>query len=228
MPQVPLHKLASGNQHTCGLNSTNYPECWGLTAVTSPTVQFSSLGVSNSYFCGIRMNDSMVQCWGDTQGWEAPPSQRFLSIVGGTYFMCGITVNTTIACWKHPQSVNITGYPSNTGYTQISANTFHACAVNYDTSISCWGEDYSGSLQVPAYKYDRVEVGYKYTCATGRFGLYDTCWGQYGGSLDFDGPVVAHKGAATYCTLNKEDNTMTCSDSSMYAVPTSCTCMKFQ
>ena len=223
VPNDTFQSIASGPETTCGL-SNNIPKCWGKTEIESPMDSFSSLAVSSSYVCGIRLNDSIAECWGDTQDWQDPPQEAIVSIDAGQFFMCGLYGNGSIVCWSHSNYTGTLSYPLDSGYTQITVNTYHACALHYNTTIVCWGEDFNGSLSAPlGVKFEYVEAGYQYTCASTRYYREILCWGMNAPNINEGMLVICRQSSPEYC-VQYRDHQLKCSEN---LVPNKCSCNIF-
>lgn len=123
---------------------------------------------------------------------------RFIQIVAGIRFACGLTPGGAAYCWgentagqlgsgdtnPHTEPQPVTG-----GHTFVSltAGAAHACGVTPTDSIFCWGSNADGQLGVgdttdrlvPSLvpnSYSQVAAGIANTCALTRSGRA-SCWG---------------------------------------------------
>ena len=231
--------IASGHDRYCGVTTNGTTLCWGKVGLnygnppaeianffTQVAVAAYSKSVLTLYYtCGIRRNDSYVQCWNDTSGWDPIPPYPMSKIEGSTHFVCGITTNETIVCWKQTtfNGADVLGYPSGSGWIQLSANLFTGCALHRNGSIVCWGSFTNTSNQL----FDFVEAGKGYVCGLTRSDRYLVCWGsnypQISEPLASINSVLAGDG---YC-ITYLNYTITCtafSGSVQFVAPTECTC----
>ena len=60
---------------------------------------------------------------------------RFISIVAGSGYSCGLRFDSTIECWG--ESVGLETPPTG-HFTDIAIGIDHACAIRITGTIECW------------------------------------------------------------------------------------------
>ena len=177
----PLHGIASGGSHSCGLSAAGGVYCWGYNAsgqlgdgttlfrnVPTPVIGLSSgvsaLALGDAHTCAL-VQGGKVKCWGESDNGRL-----------GT----GDTSDQT-----QPRDVL-----QLTGATAIDAGIAHTCALVGGGQIKCWGYNYYGELgdgtsttrTIPVstqigITVSAIAVGGHHTCATSTAGAMQ-CWGQ--------------------------------------------------
>ena len=108
-PAGAFDAVTLGNAHACALKSDGTVECWGNSAngrthpptdAGSVAVQFSEISAGEDYTCGIRQDDSQIQCWGDASAVASRAVQgQFQQVATGTAHMCAQRVDGDMFCW---------------------------------------------------------------------------------------------------------------------------------
>lgn len=92
---------------TCAINTALGVKCfgrdaYGVVSKAPASVQMTHVSVGNQFACGVRRNDSRVQCWGTNlpayRNLNAPPTQA-KSICSGQFFSCAIDLAGGLFCW---------------------------------------------------------------------------------------------------------------------------------
>ncbi len=181
-------RLAAGQCHTCWLDETGTPTCWGWNdegQASPPKQRFRALAAGPLQTCGLGIENKPV-CWGAA---TAPPDIALVAISLGGYrvacgaesagtpdFACGLDVEGAIHCWGEEDDGQVSDAPEGT-FTQISAGGSHACALSTDGTVQCWGSNVYEQSDAPAGTWDLLSVGGWHTCVVG-----DTeeahCWGS--------------------------------------------------
>ena len=147
--------------------------------VTTPTGEFTAVGVGEYHACAVRTNGDAA-CWGGNDQGQAPlriagPFKK--SISAGVTHSCAIREDRSIACWGD----NFGGMapPWIAGqFSTVSVGSHHTCALRVDGDISCWGLDFCG--EAPAHMagpFIWVSTGPSHTCAVRGNGDI-VCFGQ--------------------------------------------------
>lgn len=158
----------------CGLTTNHTVLCtWSAIGLQQdppyyPTdVQFSSLAAYGLSVCGIRMNDSEVQCWrggnlpfayyGDVY-YEVIPTDKTKFIHASLGSLCGIRLDGTIWCslgyntLLPPRQVYLDGE----NYTKVVSNAFGGCGLRTDGTINCDGN--SVALTGSGFSFDFTPI----------------------------------------------------------------------
>ena len=125
-----------------------------------------------------------VACWGLNQlGRLEVPGQLFLDIDGGFEYTCGITQDSTLACWGAQTALGEQFHPPAGEFTSIGAGVRFACATTPNSGIECWGDsnDSDGVISdAPSTgQFRQVTVGERHVCAVRESGAI-LCWGNNG------------------------------------------------
>jgi alpha-tubulin suppressor-like RCC1 family protein len=169
--------LASGNDHTCGLDAAGVPMCWGAndggqlgdgstTDRASPVpvrteLRFASLTAGDVHTCGLA-GGGVPLCWGQNLSGQlgdgTRTDSRFPKPVGN-----GITFASLVAGWNH------------------------TCGLTENGNTFCWGLNSDGQLGdgssldrlLPTLVRGAIEslaAGSAHTCGISAGDVY--CWGQ--------------------------------------------------
>ncbi len=115
-------RLAAGLCHTCWLDETGAPTCWGWNdegQASPPNQRFRALAAGPLQTCGLGIENKPV-CWGAATD---PPDVALVAIsLGGYRVACGAAS---------------TGTPD------------FACGLDADGAVHCWGDDSWGQSSPP-------------------------------------------------------------------------------
>ncbi len=164
----PRARLAAGGVHTCVLDDSAVPRCWGR----SPEAEPSGSGA---------------------QAAGALPAVTTLGL--GVLDVCVVTIDAAIFCWRAgaaPSTGRRATLPANIAAVQVVAAAEHYCALSSFGSAYCWGANTQGqlgngttadsdtTLRVPDLPtLASLTAGWLHTCALSRAGAA-FCWGANG------------------------------------------------
>jgi alpha-tubulin suppressor-like RCC1 family protein len=229
--------VATGGQHSCAIDSHGRLWCWGsnvlgqigdgnggplATAKSSPVQVLSqsgalwkSVSAGSRHTCAIDSNEELW-CWGDNES--------------------GQIGNGTTQLQLSPVRI---AHALDKGWKSVSTISSHTCAIDIDLKLWCWGGNTYGQtgssttvgsnttspspvIHPGGSPWDRVETGYRHTCAIDLAGdvwcFGDSEFGQAGG-IEEDEPIqlvrVAHPeqkvwidivvGAFHSCAIDDDD-----------------------
>lgn len=220
--------LVPSNKADCILDENNYVQCitdydqYGLKSSAPTDVQFSKIfGLQSHYACGIRMEDKMIQCWGEN--W--PKGTKNLSPEEGVYidacnygaYACALREDHSLYCWGYnnqkQQSV-----PEGK-FTSVACGYKHPCAIREDKTVACWAKKldkyYEKTLtEVPeGVKFDLISMGVMHAC-----GITEdqdlVCWGHDSYQQLTNKPegkfLTVSAGVLGGCAISADDNTLKC------------------
>ena len=188
--EARLESISSGAFHTCGLQPSGTPVCWGAVdfdlgqAFPPGDVPLTSLSSGGTHTCGLRI-DKTALCWGDDEYGQlgAPPDERFDQLSSGLVHTCGLRIDGSTVCW------GAIGYdlgqadpPLEGHFTAISSGAVHTCGLRTDGTVACWGEDEdeleAGGLLSPpeGMVFSSISSGTRHTCGIAQDGS-TVCWG---------------------------------------------------
>ena len=108
-PTGSFDSVTLGETHACALKSDGTVECWGNSAnhrnipptdAGSVAVEFSTISAGRNYTCGIRQDDSRIQCWGNVSEIADRAVQgEFGRIATGTAHVCAQRLDGDMFCW---------------------------------------------------------------------------------------------------------------------------------
>ena len=177
----PFRSIVAGAAHTCGLDSAGMAWCWGSNAR-------GQLGDTIARDSGLPV---------PAGGGET----RFVSLVAGWNFTCGVGTNGQASCWgentagqlgdsttssrNRPSAVRL-----DIAFTALAAGSAHACGVTTQGDVYCWGRNTYGQLgdgttadrTTPvrvrgASRFSSITAGAVHTCALADDGSAQ-CWGR--------------------------------------------------
>lgn len=192
--------VATGNYHSCAIQTDGYPRCWGLgdnglrkvdpkdyDQSITPHVEMTDITVGLQHTCGLD-SDGRVRCWGRTTG---PPDDvrtelRFSQLEAHGNHHCGIEKGTgTIHCWGSSNG----SVPEGT-FDDLAVGLKHLCALRQDGSIVCTGHgsdpdkreapedlDYDQAVPPDDGPFRSVSAGSHTNCALREDGTAE-CWGH--------------------------------------------------
>jgi alpha-tubulin suppressor-like RCC1 family protein len=181
-------QVASGNNFTCGLTTSESTYCWGLDTAGQLGSPAPTTYNCDPYACSL----SPMAIAG------APD---FVQISAGDSHACGITADGVAYCWgsnsngqlgdgTHTNHTTPSEVASLPGVTEISAGWFYTCALTRAGSIYCWGFNQYGELgngttsdsslpiqiSAPGIVFRTVSAGFTHACAISTAGTA-YCWG---------------------------------------------------
>jgi alpha-tubulin suppressor-like RCC1 family protein len=176
--------ISVGQQHACGVTTTNDAYCWGLN-------WYGNLGVGSAGGDGgfSRSTVPLLVIGG----------LKFSRIAAGGEHTCALAENGKAYCWGLGHLTGTTGAASyvsspvpvegNRTYVAISAGFAHTCALTAGGEVDCWGENFDGKLGHGAFadsetpvRVDSAEAfvdvaaGGTQTCAVSTLHIA-WCWG---------------------------------------------------
>jgi len=148
VPGVALRGLTAGK---CAIRKADdHAVCWsGGSAVTQvPTdVRFRSvqaLHYAGLYppedICGIRLEDDLVQCWGEPHpGVQRPPSNVRMHQLSSD-LLCGTLADTREAvCWRNG-NLQVEAGQQGVRYRELASTSRGGCGIREaDGLLTCWG-----------------------------------------------------------------------------------------
>ncbi|XP_030485640.2 serine/threonine-protein kinase-like protein CCR4 [Cannabis sativa] len=157
--QQNFSKISVGQNFLCGiLGDTQNVSCLGSNngvVGSVPGGRYTEIAAGFSHACAIATNGSL-ECWGDSQGRDNQPQEKFQSLALGENRSCGLRPNGTVICWGQnnfalPQSLR------QSEFIAIEAKRRVFCGVlNSNFSLHCWGNRYFESKTVV---FDKVLPG---------------------------------------------------------------------
>ncbi|MFH1173958.1 MAG: hypothetical protein V1725_02400, partial [archaeon] len=186
------NSISAGGSYTCAIRANDHRVvCWGsntygqlgngtTTQRNNPTpindtAAYTTITTGTYHTCGIRANDSQVQCWGNNEngelgngtggGYQPNPQPinditPYASIKAGDDYTCGIRANDSrVVCWGSnsvgqlgkgtpgEDRPNPTPINDTAAYTTITTGTYHTCGIRAnDSRVLCWGSNTYGQL----------------------------------------------------------------------------------
>lgn len=217
-------QISAGATHNCGLRADYSLHCWGEALGQVPSGTWQSVTVGERHACALSFDPEIgVRCWGDAAlASLEPPAGRFVRIDAGRAHTCGVLEETgQVLCWGEDGQGQLSGAPSQQGWTHVSAGGDGACAwVQGGGDFVCWGdlageplEGCGGRLPMPENAQANpanLAVGSGHACALLDSGLL-RCWGD--NCLGEASPpwgrfVDVSSGALHSCALNAEGSAL--------------------
>jgi hypothetical protein len=169
-------QVVMGTDFACGLTSDLEAVCSGLTAQNTTVTQggpYTMLAAGSTHACGLREDDSTVECWGDPVASSSnvcpgascpqatPPSGKFVQIAAGGQTSCALTQDGQVTCWGNGKTNSGQDFdygqavPPTTAMSWISVGAAHACGIRADNHKAvCWGAGKPGNNRT----YDRGQA----------------------------------------------------------------------
>lgn len=170
--------VGAGGGHSCGIRADATLACWGRHDFgrSLPSGSFTAIG-AGGLTCALGTAGT-VTCLG-LGPFDTEPTGTYTSISAGARHACGVSSDTTLACWGdngwHQSDV-----PSGS-FSAVSAGLVHTCGIRSDASLACWGgEDYFELETLgtpPAGSFRAVSAGDTHSCAI-RTDATIACWGE--------------------------------------------------
>ena len=189
-PAGVFTEISGGSGHACARRDDDRVICWGVGSrgeLFPPTgTAYASYDAGVAAACGIRADDGMLECWGQTVDGIAtspPPGGSWTEVSTGTAYACALDEVGEITCWGEDR-VGRLDAPTG-AYVQISTGDDLACARSNDGAVSCWGDPLSSTIAEPIDDAERVVAGPSHACAI-RTGGELTCWGRDSGFLGLE------------------------------------------
>jgi len=146
--------VALGSGHGCALDAGGSVFCWGEN-------RYGQLGDEiPPQYC--RTSD----CQRSNAPIRAATGERFVDLVAGAVFTCGLTATGQAFCWgsydRYPESVSAPGttpvaVAGDLRFRKLDAGTGHVCGLTADGAIWCWGDAaWTGALGEPLLPYNDV------------------------------------------------------------------------
>ena len=169
----PYKAIGSARDFACGLDTSNIITCWNLygneVGSVPNDVEYKSFAVGGVSVCGIRMDDSTLDCWEHNTPFEYVPDGSFVSVdVGYGPIACGLRPDNTVECWLgRPDEryvapgggsivplLNEVPDEDTIGYKAVSIDRGgFACGIRLDDSLACWGWNHTKiAKQTPGNK----------------------------------------------------------------------------
>lgn len=190
--------LSTGGWHTCGLTSGGAAYCWTLPQdwSKSPTAvpggfSFTSISSGQAHTCALDATGA-AYCWGLNNQGELGTGDTVSSFVnpravaGGLTFAmlsvgdshtCALTSNGAMYCWGTPNSGSTSLTPTQrfNGVTLVSLSSgpFGTCGLDAAGAMYCT----NGGTAVSAPAFQRLSIGYSYTCGI-TANQVGYCWGR--------------------------------------------------
>ena len=164
-------QVASGEGHTCGINSNNRLFCWGGTAfrpvAVATTLRFRGVDLALGTTCAIATDDRLF-CWeGSSQPQAVGGTRRFRTVSAGLEHICAVDRSDGRAyCrggnrWAQlgdgttTDRSALTPVAGGRRFKQLAAGERHTCGLTTGDEIFCWGANQWGQL---GFESDRFQL----------------------------------------------------------------------
>ena len=215
LPAAVFTEVVSGARHTCALERSGLPYCWGLNdrgQTRAPDVQLGALTAGGAHTCGLD-RAGQLRCWGDVVppgtptdagpiGLDAGVSSAtgFSEIASGDGIVCGLAFDGTVRCSGWPGSLLPTG--TSTGLSRIdhvgtNGSTVLVSGIQRSTgfaSVTSRGSLFAPPDALWAQFGQPLEIalGARHACIATDLGRL-LCWGDDGaGQVSGPGYDPAH------------------------------------
>lgn len=131
---LAFRQVSAGENHTCGVTTSNVAYCWGIAGTLGNGSQLGSVRP-------VRVSGGLA----------------FRSVSAGTHHTCGVTSTNVAYCWggnssgqlgdgtktRRLQPVRVVG---GLAFREVSAGAHHTCGVTTSNLAYCWGSNPFGEL----------------------------------------------------------------------------------
>ncbi len=209
-PSDSFEQLVLGDDFACGLDALGETTCWGPAyEATTPTMKFHSITAGSLTICGIKIDDSELECWNaDGSHAATPPSGAFLAISGS-------------AETDQPMAGHVDVY-SGDSLVQSGASSQgdpRMCGIRADHTLQCWGCAVEDDCNVPTGTFETLDIAFDQACAVtteGKGLCFPSTVPQPDDSRIFSKIAV---GVNYACGLDEEDNGVSCWGTGTTRVP---------
>lgn len=153
-------QISAGNTHTCALDTTGVPWCWGSDSN-------GQLGRRDPFWGPAGGGPEPV--WADVSGMG-----KVSRIVAGASHTCALNLEGELWCWGSNSDGRVgdgttkdrtlpvrvaesNGFPDG-GVTDFALGTYHTCATTVNGHVYCWGDNGYGRLGNPTASSSKVPV----------------------------------------------------------------------
>ncbi len=191
---VTVGGLYERTEYGCAIaKATGFVECWGEgleTLLTPPAdTAFTRIDANgNGSICGIRVADSLVECWGPSEKLEVPTSEMAALVDGGD--VCGVrAADSTLDCWNRKLGgrIDYSDLPLGRYHPEslISVGASAICAAPMDSlELSCFA--FAADARATALNPEQLDGGYMHIAGTESYGCGIAsedrslhCWGTF-------------------------------------------------
>jgi hypothetical protein len=176
---------------------------------------YTALGVGSSVACGIRADDSTLDCWGTESGGvlSGVPSTPAAFVDVGYSVGCLIKLSdNTLECWGASGGTLDGASPPAGTFLTVSVGTDSACGLRTDGDVVCWGATGGFDAAAPGGTFTALHGSDDVYC--GISGGAVTCWGYDFSTGLFTEPsgttFTQVANTATHACARKSDNTVEC------------------
>ena len=152
----------------------------GLVFAGCKSLESASLIVGSTYAC---LFDTTLDCqlvdsheeesqWGEDQ----PPVERFESVVGSYYHLCGISIDGEVLCWGWDGMGGQVEVPTELEVSEFVLGYSNSCALDSEGYLTCWGNEWTGINDAPEGPFDMVAVSGNFGCGWSKISGW-SCWG---------------------------------------------------
>ena len=213
-----FRSIQAGALETCAITADGSVVCWGGEQPgNAPHQAFGDLRFRSidmtSNGCGVT-TDGVGYCWGANNSGQlgsgrASPArstgpervagrQRWLSIIAGSNYGCGIATDNAAYCWGNAALLGNTAgqnsnvpvrVPGNQAWQQLAGGSEHVCGLTSEGAAWCWGSNSYGTLGnglaqnsarpvavAGTNTFKELAAGYAFTCGLTNQGRV-FCWG---------------------------------------------------
>ncbi len=178
---LTFSRIATGNQHTCGVTTSHKVYCWGLNTLG----QLGDGTTAHGRLTPKLVTGGLAFAWVDAGGFHT----------------CAITTAQRAYCWgtgrngqRGDGSITLTvrtprAVFGNHLFTKLSGGDLHTCGITTTNQAWCWGWNADGQvgdgtlidsktphLVLGGFAFNQVSAGSTHTCARTTAGV-GYCWG---------------------------------------------------